>query len=184
MHRKALALASFFFFWLASILALSLTIIPCLFSSYSNEKSEARISEAPVEVNPSSSNVTPYEVCLATSTPLSESHGYLWVKIYILICCKTFFFPSIRSKTEWKHAGAGKNLIGWVEIKIHFVRNCLEKKHITIRECGRAGWLWYRLHIAGGIRLMNVGRWHRHHLPWHIYVSKSGYIFLYDAVQL
>lgn len=32
-----------------------------ILSTYSNEKSEARISEAPVEVNPSSSNVTPYE---------------------------------------------------------------------------------------------------------------------------
>lgn len=32
-----------------------------ILSTYSNEKSEARISEAPVEVNPSSSNVTPHE---------------------------------------------------------------------------------------------------------------------------
>lgn len=58
----------------------------CMFASYSNEKSETRISEAPTEENSSSSSIVPHEVCI-------HSNSFRWV----CKSCITYFLSFLLS---------------------------------------------------------------------------------------
>lgn len=105
---------------------LSLTLICSLFASYSNEKSEARISEAPAEVNSSSATIDLHQVPKVTFI--------LW-QMFVLVALFNFrglvkatwrdsdVHPFLRHSLSLVRSKHGNNQKCSSEIKIQFFMN-------------------------------------------------------------